>query len=255
MCGYVPGVGQGTGCRSGRDTPTHVMDICACLYRKGPLQAPQFLRSTVRWDYQPDICKDYKETGFCGFGGSWWSDVSSISIFLPDNVLWRFACLLIFQTAASSCMTEVITRVAGSWTESLRTTNAWGKVCKLFCTLMMVWCSCLDHSRCHIIIHSWHWHELNWIFIAVGQWAMYWCIFGGISPQGDLWSSLSKKESSNSNMKFYYFPSIRLFLDGHLFYGTVWIIFLLSVFRYAAVWNKQQWWGPSLCLLHLPGGF
>jgi RING finger protein 113A len=22
----------------------------------------------VRWDYQPDICKDYKETGFCGFG-------------------------------------------------------------------------------------------------------------------------------------------------------------------------------------------
>ncbi len=37
--------------------------------RKGPLQAPQFLRTTVRWDYQPDICKDYKETGFCGFGG------------------------------------------------------------------------------------------------------------------------------------------------------------------------------------------
>ncbi|XP_048479741.1 E3 ubiquitin-protein ligase RNF113A-like [Plutella xylostella] len=23
-----------------------------------------------RWDYQPDICKDYKETGFCGFGDS-----------------------------------------------------------------------------------------------------------------------------------------------------------------------------------------
>lgn len=23
----------------------------------------------MRWDYQPDICKDYKETGFCGFGG------------------------------------------------------------------------------------------------------------------------------------------------------------------------------------------
>ena len=36
---------------------------------KGPLQAPSFLRSTVRWDYQPDICKDYKETGYCGFGG------------------------------------------------------------------------------------------------------------------------------------------------------------------------------------------
>lgn len=23
-----------------------------------------------RWDYQPDVCKDFKETGFCGFGDS-----------------------------------------------------------------------------------------------------------------------------------------------------------------------------------------
>ncbi|XP_008587585.1 PREDICTED: RING finger protein 113A-like [Galeopterus variegatus] len=38
--------------------------------RKGPLRAPEHLRATVRWDYQPDICKDYKETGFCGFGDS-----------------------------------------------------------------------------------------------------------------------------------------------------------------------------------------
>lgn len=30
----------------------------------------QFIRSTIRTDYQPDICKDYKETGFCGFGDS-----------------------------------------------------------------------------------------------------------------------------------------------------------------------------------------
>lgn len=29
-----------------------------------------FIRSTIRVDYQPDICKDYKETGFCGFGDS-----------------------------------------------------------------------------------------------------------------------------------------------------------------------------------------
>lgn len=41
-----------------------------CVYdRKGPIRAPEHLRATVRWDYQPDICKDYKETGFCGFGG------------------------------------------------------------------------------------------------------------------------------------------------------------------------------------------
>ncbi|OQR70128.1 RING finger protein-like [Tropilaelaps mercedesae] len=37
---------------------------------KGPLRAPTNVRSTVRWDYQPDVCKDYKETGFCGFGDS-----------------------------------------------------------------------------------------------------------------------------------------------------------------------------------------
>ncbi|XP_067004383.1 E3 ubiquitin-protein ligase RNF113A isoform X2 [Anabrus simplex] len=40
------------------------------MVRKGPIRAPAHLRSTVRWDYQPDICKDYKETGFCGFGDS-----------------------------------------------------------------------------------------------------------------------------------------------------------------------------------------
>ncbi|XP_005994672.1 E3 ubiquitin-protein ligase RNF113A isoform X1 [Latimeria chalumnae] len=40
------------------------------MVRKGPIRAPDHLRATVRWDYQPDICKDYKETGFCGFGDS-----------------------------------------------------------------------------------------------------------------------------------------------------------------------------------------
>lgn len=34
----------------------------------GPLRAPSNIRMTVRFDYQPDICKDYKETGFCGYG-------------------------------------------------------------------------------------------------------------------------------------------------------------------------------------------
>ncbi len=36
----------------------------------GPQRAPSNIRATVRWDYAPDICKDYKETGFCGFGDS-----------------------------------------------------------------------------------------------------------------------------------------------------------------------------------------
>lgn len=32
------------------------------------MRAPSNIRTSVRWDYAPDICKDYKETGFCGFG-------------------------------------------------------------------------------------------------------------------------------------------------------------------------------------------
>lgn len=39
------------------------------LNHYGPIRAQQFMRATVRWDYAPDICKDYKETGFCSFGG------------------------------------------------------------------------------------------------------------------------------------------------------------------------------------------
>jgi hypothetical protein len=35
---------------------------------QGPIRAPSFVRSSCRFDYQPDICKDYKETGFCGYG-------------------------------------------------------------------------------------------------------------------------------------------------------------------------------------------
>jgi RING finger protein 113A len=34
----------------------------------GPLKAPTNIRTTTRFDYQPDVCKDYKDTGFCGFG-------------------------------------------------------------------------------------------------------------------------------------------------------------------------------------------
>jgi len=35
---------------------------------QGPLRAAGNVRISTRFDYQPDICKDYKETGFCGFG-------------------------------------------------------------------------------------------------------------------------------------------------------------------------------------------
>ena len=39
-------------------------------FHAGPLRAAANIRTTCRFDYQPDICKDYKETGFCGFGDS-----------------------------------------------------------------------------------------------------------------------------------------------------------------------------------------
>jgi len=37
---------------------------------KGPARRPDNVRESVRFDYAPDICKDYRDTGFCGFGDS-----------------------------------------------------------------------------------------------------------------------------------------------------------------------------------------
>eukprot|EP00698_Gefionella_okellyi_P011875 TRINITY_DN315_c0_g1_i1.p1 TRINITY_DN315_c0_g1~~TRINITY_DN315_c0_g1_i1.p1 ORF type:complete len:355 (-),score=62.26 TRINITY_DN315_c0_g1_i1:577-1587(-) len=37
---------------------------------KGPMKAPLFIRQQIRVDFQGYFCKDYKETGFCGFGDS-----------------------------------------------------------------------------------------------------------------------------------------------------------------------------------------
>lgn len=36
----------------------------------GPLRASLYVRTTARFDYQPDVCKDYKETGYCAYGDS-----------------------------------------------------------------------------------------------------------------------------------------------------------------------------------------
>lgn len=35
---------------------------------RGPIKAPTNVRTVTVVDYQPDVCKDYKETGYCGFG-------------------------------------------------------------------------------------------------------------------------------------------------------------------------------------------
>lgn len=34
----------------------------------GPVKAPSNVRTTFVTDFAPDVCKDYKQTGFCGFG-------------------------------------------------------------------------------------------------------------------------------------------------------------------------------------------
>eukprot|EP01082_Thalassiosira_pseudonana_P006852 g14908.t1 g14908 contig21:130592-131707(-) len=48
--------------------PSLQSNVPRSKFLAGPLKAPTFVRTTARFDYQPDICKDYKETGFCGFG-------------------------------------------------------------------------------------------------------------------------------------------------------------------------------------------
>ena len=34
------------------------------------MRSATYVRMSTRFDYAPDICKDYKETGFCGYGDS-----------------------------------------------------------------------------------------------------------------------------------------------------------------------------------------
>jgi RING finger protein 113A len=36
----------------------------------GPVKAPTSIRTITVTDFAPDVCKDYKQTGFCGFGDS-----------------------------------------------------------------------------------------------------------------------------------------------------------------------------------------
>ncbi|KAJ2794959.1 RNA-splicing factor, partial [Coemansia furcata] len=38
--------------------------------KAGPFRAPSNVRATSVFDYQPNLCKDYKETGYCGYGDS-----------------------------------------------------------------------------------------------------------------------------------------------------------------------------------------
>lgn len=46
----------------------HTVGGDKALGTHGPLRASAHIRMSVRFDYQPDLCKDYKETGYCGYG-------------------------------------------------------------------------------------------------------------------------------------------------------------------------------------------
>jgi RING finger protein 113A len=45
-------------------------DVMDTKMKTGPIRATTNIRTITLVDYQPDVCKDYKETGFCGYGDS-----------------------------------------------------------------------------------------------------------------------------------------------------------------------------------------
>ncbi|SPO07733.1 related to N.crassa uvs2 protein [Cephalotrichum gorgonifer] len=75
---------QGLGAEAQKDTPAEAfqtihkadrtVDLSASndatreRARIGPAKTSTNVRSTTVTDYAPDVCKDYKQTGFCGFG-------------------------------------------------------------------------------------------------------------------------------------------------------------------------------------------
>lgn len=40
------------------------------MFRAGQTRLSSTIRVSCRFDFRPDVCKDYKETGSCGFGDS-----------------------------------------------------------------------------------------------------------------------------------------------------------------------------------------
>ncbi|SPO37942.1 related to Pre-mRNA-splicing factor CWC24 [Pseudozyma flocculosa] len=48
--------------------PTRDDGTSSKMRSRGPIRMSTNVRSVTVMDYQPDICKDYKETGYCGFG-------------------------------------------------------------------------------------------------------------------------------------------------------------------------------------------
>ena len=83
----------------------------------GPVKAPTNVRYTTVTDFAPDVCKDYKQTGFCGFGES--IPPSCFGTPFMGQVLTP--PFLQQATAANSSMHAKTTSKAGSSTGSGRT--------------------------------------------------------------------------------------------------------------------------------------
>lgn len=49
-------------------------------FKAGPVRAPTNIRQITITDFQPDVCKDYKETGWCGYGDTCKVSIQGISL-------------------------------------------------------------------------------------------------------------------------------------------------------------------------------
>lgn len=62
--------GQYRGMANYLPTMTKSREVLDKKMASGPVRATASVRTITLVDYQPDVCKDYKETGFCGYGDS-----------------------------------------------------------------------------------------------------------------------------------------------------------------------------------------
>ncbi|CCA72840.1 related to N.crassa uvs2 protein [Serendipita indica DSM 11827] len=71
--GEVDDVVSPDGLYRGQDSYQHKLGrkdetMLSKAQRIGPVKGSNTVRNVTMIDYQPDVCKDYKETGYCGFG-------------------------------------------------------------------------------------------------------------------------------------------------------------------------------------------
>lgn len=96
---------------SSAETATYASAHTCTIFRPGPRQGPSNIRVTQRFDYQPDVCKDYKETGYCGFGGVVVGCATRLQYIICID---RTIRAVLSQTHASFFMTVATTRPDGN---------------------------------------------------------------------------------------------------------------------------------------------